>query len=129
MIASLVAFGSIALQVTAPPKLDYVKDLTPGAGVAAAAGDVATIEFIVRLQSGKEIANTLKRGLSYTFQITEDSNPFSVAAQGMRQAAEREVQFTYPEPGIPGIAPASVPLKVWIKLVSLKPGAGPSKAR
>ena len=122
MFIALVALGSMAHQAI-QPLLDSTHEITAGHGVAAAQGDLVTIEFIVRLQSGKEIANTIKRGLPYTLRITAADSLFATAVKGMQKTGEREVQITYPEPGIPGIAPASKPLTIWMKLIEIQPAA------
>lgn len=91
-------------------------ELIKGDGPRIADGDVVTIEFTATLPSGKEIANTYKRGLSYTVRADRKGDFLSAAVFGMRETGEREVAVRLRDAGIPGIVPGDERIVVWIKI-------------
>lgn len=63
----------------------------PGSGVVCASGDIVTLDYRIEDESGKEIANSERRGLPSTVEIGGvNSDPLlSAAASGARLGEER----------------------------------------
>lgn len=90
-----------------------------GDGATVKTGDRVTFEFIASIPGGKELANTMKRGLPYTLIADSKGDALAAALVGMRETGEREATLTFEAPGIPGVVPADQPIVVWIKIDSL----------
>lgn len=74
---------------------------TTGPGQVAQAGDIATIHLTLRVDGGKEIANTTSRGLPYALVLpefdavgTSNGSPLVEALQGMRVGSERTLYYS-----------------------------------
>lgn len=124
MIAWMLALVLQAPTVKAdPPKPTWriSREIQPGDGRVIMEGDVVTFEFIARVPSGKEIANTYRRGLSFTLKADRKGGPLAGALVGMRETGEREVSATFGASGIPGVVPLDEPILIDIKIDSVKP--------
>lgn len=94
-LAAALGIGMSALGITpqqAPflPVLDAaiaparVEVLQTGSGVTAQTGDLVTVHFIVRTLEGKELANTVKRGMPYTVELAPGGTFWTTAVAGLR---------------------------------------------
>jgi len=87
----IVAIGLAATALGAPiplavsnPEAIRVEVLRAGNGVYAQAGDRVTVHFVVRTRDGKELANSFKRGMPFTFELGEPSPFWETALDGVR---------------------------------------------
>ncbi len=100
--------------------------LAQGIGDGGKSGDRVTIDFIVRDQSGKEIANSLIRGVPHTFDIL--SIPGDILLNGVaikgRSGEERmmfvESQAWYGETSPFSLIRASGTLLVWVRIAKIE---------
>lgn len=109
--------GETFLAVKAPGDGRFLKD-----------GEVATVQFTLAVDGGKELANTAARGLSYSLvlQGTGDGSPLVEALQGMRVGGERVMLF--PSQRMPSttdpVAPKDAQLVLWVRLVAVRSPSG-----
>ena len=122
--AALVPFQGLKQVEEAKPVSQLVskRDLRRGDGPTVAIGDVVTFEFIASVATGKEIANTYKRGLPFTLQADPKGEALSAALIGMRETGEREVAVIFGGPGIPGVVPSGERLIIWLKIDAVQRG-------
>lgn len=118
--SSQLAQPAFALEpLTTPISIEMVNE---GTGQMAETGDRVTLHFVVRTQEGKELANTRKRGMPFTIELSEPGSFWSSAVDGMRVGgknkllANSSVFF-----GRSGVLPI-IPAETWIEaeLVLLK---------
>lgn len=87
-------------------------------------GEIATVQFTLGVDGGKELANTAARGLSYSLQVrgTEDGTPLVEALQGMRVGDERTVIF--PSQRMPAttepVGQKDSQLVLWVRLIGVR---------
>ncbi|HWA82347.1 MAG TPA: FKBP-type peptidyl-prolyl cis-trans isomerase [Fimbriimonadaceae bacterium] len=88
------------------PKPPYV-DKPTGYGSPVAVGDTVTIHFLVKKQTGEEVANSKKRGLPYTFKIGAAGNDplLDLVVKGMKVGAVRTYTISAKDAYGPGGAP------------------------
>ena len=93
-----------------------------GTGSVVQAGQVITVNFEVYTHEGKEAANTVKRGLPYSFVLGDPKMPpmWLEGIKGMKVGGER--RFTAPPNtayGVDGLLPivpagATLTVHVWV---------------
>ena len=86
-LSALLACASVALGAAKPPAANpQFVVLKPGFGAEAHNDDLVRIRFSARRIDGKEVANSLRRGLDYSFVLGETGvDPIIEAVQpGMR---------------------------------------------
>lgn len=73
-----------------------VEEVTAGSGYAAKAGDRVTVDFTLGTHDGKEIANTQKRGLTYTLLLgAPNTSPlWQSLLSGAQAGSQRRVSFS-----------------------------------
>ncbi len=103
------------------PRWSIKREVVKGDGNRIEEGDIVTIEFIATLNSGKEIANTYKRGLSYTIQADKKGDFLAEVVVGMRETGEREATVRLRSAGISGVVPGDEPILVWVKIDGFSP--------
>jgi peptidylprolyl isomerase len=112
--------------VPAQPQAE-IEEIVLGTGQHAAPGFLVTVHFIVRDSAGREVANSERRGLPYTFEQGARGNDFwSRLAAGMRTGGERLVklpaELAFGSGGVPPIAPpGSLEIRVKTLRVAPKP--------
>src|SRR5688500_15814150 len=52
-----------------------VRELKRGRGPTAEAGVLVTVHFVVSTPQGKDLVNTHKRGMPYTFRVGDEGTP------------------------------------------------------
>lgn len=125
-----IVFGA-GLQAFPPT---VARDIVKGNGPAVQVGDVVTVNFEVRAKNGKELADTVKRGLPYSFVFGDTRGPamWSDALRGMSAGGERwcvvAPDKAYGAGGLPPVVPpdASLYLHVWV--VRVRRGGGLARA-
>jgi len=99
-------------------------DASVGDGRPVKDGDVATVQFVLAVGGGKELANTAARGLSYSLQVsgTTAGNPLVDVLQGMRVGGQRTMVFSSTK--IPGavdpLALKDSQLVLWVRLIGVR---------
>lgn len=135
MFIALLIAGSQALQTPKPPDVvttwhwKVEREWVAGDGPVVMAGDRVTVNFIARSPSGREVANTMRRGLTYTFIASPTGDAIGAALIGMHETGEREISANIDPPGVPPIVSSDEPLRIWIKIEKLTPRPGPAEAR
>lgn len=127
MQADLIAAVGIGLNVvgvsavsksppSAPPEPVFmVETLAEGSGLPAESGDLVTVHFVVRTAEGKELANTLKRGMPYTVELSEPQSFWAVAVEGLKADGRRRVRANSSQFfGRHGVSPI-VPSDTWLE--------------
>lgn len=121
---------AVALAVTAASALGpsvVIKEIVIGRGAVAQRGQIATLQFEVRDRNGKELANTWKRGLPYSFVIGEArAAPFwSFGLTNMKVGGVRVLEVkpgaAYGPAGVPPIVGPNSDLTVRLELVEVRP--------
>ncbi len=79
-----------------------------GTGVSAKNGDRVTLDYWIKDANGKEIANSDRRGIPFTFNLLSSSGDslLSKAAVGVK-AGEERVIVLFPDEDYGGIGPNS----------------------
>ena len=93
-LAAALGIGISALGINPQQALPMVVDKTTtqvrvetvqtGSGIGAQLGDLVTLHFVVRTLEGKELANTRKRGMAYTVELTQPGTFWHIAVEGLR---------------------------------------------
>lgn len=124
-------FLSLALQCSFLPIVVMAEPETPfagpgyvvqqGQGSPAKSGDRVTVDFWVQDASGKEIANSERRGISQTFSLLQTPADIllSNAAIGAKEGEERIVVL-FAETNYPEISPLSLIKKPGLLVVRLR---------
>jgi FKBP-type peptidyl-prolyl cis-trans isomerase len=100
-LCAAAAIGLGALNwAPAPERASIVPLLTfeeirEGTGLRAESGDRVTLEFVITSADGREIANSVKRGLAFTLELgaPRGARALSEAIGGMREGGARRVRF------------------------------------
>jgi hypothetical protein len=79
------------------------------------------MEFKAVTPSGKELANSVRRGLPYWTLAGDKSDPLSSEIVGMQEKAVREFRVTYPKEGVPGIIPGNLEVHVTVRILKIEP--------
>jgi hypothetical protein len=82
--------ASFGLLPVAIPTIS-VETIETGAGAAAQLGDRVTLHFIVRTLEGKELANSWKRGMAFTVELTDPESFWHMAIQGLRAGGKSKL--------------------------------------
>lgn len=102
-------------------QLPYV-DKPTGYGSPVQAGDIVTIQFVVKKKTGEDVANSKKRGLPYTFKIGAAGNDplLDLVVTGMKVGAVRTYTVSAAEVyGSTGAPPVIAPKDILIATVTL----------
>jgi len=87
-------------------------------------GEIATVQFTLGVDGGKELANTAARGLSYSLQMqgTDGGTPLVEALQGMRVGDERTMIFPSQRMTVTTdpVAPKDSQLVLWVRLIGVR---------
>jgi len=103
-----------------------IREIVIGQGPVAQTGLVATVHFEVHDKSGKELANTRKRGLAFSFGVgASDTAPFwSFGVVGMKTGGVRRLDVkpasAYGPVGVPPVVGPGSELSVTLELVELR---------
>jgi hypothetical protein len=111
-----------ALVQAAPPLFAHV-DTRPGADEPLRIGDRATVTFRVGDGKSKEVADTDRRGLTFTFVIGEGKERLlELVVAGMRVGGERAAKFSpvdvYGKSLMPTVIPDAQTLEVRVRVLS-----------
>lgn len=92
-----------------------------GQGTPAVAGDRVTVDFWVQDATGKEIANSERRGIGQTFSLLQTPGDYllSNAAMGAKEGEERIVVL-FAEANYPEISPLSLVKRPGALIVRLR---------
>ncbi|HVT13077.1 MAG TPA: FKBP-type peptidyl-prolyl cis-trans isomerase [Fimbriimonadaceae bacterium] len=104
------------------PKPPPFVDKPAGYGTPVTTGDVVIVQFLVKKQSGEEVANSKKRGLPYTFKIGAPGNDplLDLVVKGMKVGAVRTYTVSAKDAYGPGGAPPVIsPKDVLVAIVTL----------
>lgn len=108
------------------PQAATATDILKGNGVAVQAGDVATVNFRVCVKDGKELANTIKRGLPFSFVVGEPGACalWTETVKGMAVGGERRIAIA-PKTALASIelreiVPPGVALDIRVWLVGVR---------
>lgn len=112
---------------SAPDGIGGVRDAKPA--FPARQGDLVTFHFVVVDPSGKEIANTERRGLPYSIVLGDRpaSAVWAEALLGLKPGEERVVMLDssrFGPAGVPPIVAPSVTLTARVKVLSISAVAG-----
>jgi len=119
IISLALQVSMLPIAISGPEPTVFVKD--PGSGVVCVPGDVVTIDYSIEDETGKELANSERRGLPSTVEIGGAyTDPLlSAATNGARLGEERwailVVDDWYPQP-----SPGSLVRTTGTVLVRLK---------
>lgn len=69
-------------EIASPPA--RVEVIQTGSGVTAQPGDLVTVHFVVKTLEGKELANTVKRGMPFTVELASGGTFWTTAVAGLR---------------------------------------------
>ena len=111
------------LQGFPPP---VARDIVKGNGVPVLVGDIVTVNFEVRVKSGKELESTIKRGLPYSFVAGDPHGPamLSEALRGMSVGGERwfnvPPEKAFGVKGLPPVVPGGAVLYVHVWVVRVR---------
>ena len=101
-----------------------VEFLLPGSGVLAGAGDRVTFHYIVRTQDGREIANSVKRGMPFTVELDGMGSFWSTALDGLREGGRSLLKANssvfFGKRGVPPIIPADTPFEAEVSVVKVQ---------
>lgn len=75
-------------------------DSTVGTGAVAGNGDVVSVHYVLREMGGKEIANSVLRGLPFSF-VLDDKSLLGDFVKGMHVGGLREVTLPAERLGMP----------------------------
>jgi FKBP-type peptidyl-prolyl cis-trans isomerase len=112
------------------PPVGTATDILKGNGAALQPGDVATVNFRVCVRGGKELADSVKRGLPYSFVVGDRGvvRMWSEAVAGMSVGGERRLEIppgrAYGTEGVRGIVPPGVTLDVDVWVVGVRKVVG-----
>lgn len=100
------------------PSTSY-QDLIIGTGQSVSFGQKVTIHLLVADATGREYANTKKRGLPYSFRCEESSSdPMNQWILGMKVGGQRRLNLTPDESaGYAQIVPSNTPLVVVVTVL------------
>lgn len=96
-----------------------IEELVVGTGPSVTTGQRVTVHLQVSDQNGREYANTKKRGLPYSFVLSEGvMDPVSEWVSGMKVGGQRRVSLS-PEASAPfaQIVPSNTPLVVVVTVL------------
>jgi len=103
----------------------FLVDGATGDGHPLQDGNIATVQFTLVIEGGKEVANTLTRGLSYSLLVTgtPDGTPLVDALQGMRVGGERTMLFPCERMSstFGPMPPKDSRMVMWVRLVAVRP--------
>jgi hypothetical protein len=79
-----------------PPEIDIGAPgcvLRPGEGEPSKSGDIVTVDYCIQSADGKELANSMKRGISQTFVLLKSGGDglLNVATLGAKVGEVRQV--------------------------------------
>jgi FKBP-type peptidyl-prolyl cis-trans isomerase len=126
MLHILYLAATIQVAPAQPPNV-VIRDIVVGQGSIAQTGQIATVQFEVRDKNGKELANTWKRGLPYSFVVGGiQTAPFwSLGLNGMKVGGQRMLDVKpgagYGTDGVPPVVGPGSELVVKLELVEVKP--------
>lgn len=95
-----------------------------GTGTTAQVGDRVTIHFVVRTEEGRELANSLKRGMPYTVELDEPNGLWSTILDGLRAGGAAKLtansNLFFGKGGIAPIVPPDTVLKAYVTLLRVE---------
>jgi len=125
MLPTLSLAATLLGALAQTPNL-VIHEIVIGKGATAQSGQIATVQFEVSDKNGKELANTRKRGLPYSFAIGGiQTAPFwSLGLLGMKVGGQRILSAkpgaAYGPDGVPPVVAPNSDLVIKIELVELK---------
>lgn len=106
-----------------PPPI-VVEFLHPGTGVAAGAGDRVTVHFVVRNLEGRELANSLKRGMPFTVELDGMGSFWSTALDGLREGGKSRLKANtsvfFGKKGVLPIIPSDIEIEADLTVVKIQ---------
>jgi FKBP-type peptidyl-prolyl cis-trans isomerase len=102
---------------------DGAKDDPLGSGPAAKAGDVVTVEYLVKRPDGSTVSDSKRLGFPYTFKLGEPGNDplFDLVVSGMKTGGTRRTTVSaaeiYGEQGAPPVVGPKDTLVVIVTLL------------
>ena len=104
-----------------------VEVIQTGSGVTALAGDLVTVHFVVKTLEGKELANTVKRGMPYTVELGSGSTLWITAVAGLRAGGIAKLRANtalfFGKGGVLPIVPPDTMIEAELTLVRIQKGA------
>lgn len=113
----------VKVPIQPPPFVPVFEDKPAGSGPPAKAGDLVTIQFLVRGKMG-DIADSKRRGLPYRFRIGEPGNDplLELVVKGMKVGGTRTgsvpAKEAYGAAGVPPLIKPQDMLQVTVTLLS-----------
>ncbi len=126
MLPTLSVVATLVGALAQTPNL-VIQEIVIGQGATVQTGQIATVQFEVSDKSGKELANTRKRGLPYSFVVGGiQTAPFwSLGLLGMKVGGCRILNSkpgaAYGPDGVPPVVAPNSDLVIKIELVELRP--------
>jgi FKBP-type peptidyl-prolyl cis-trans isomerase len=126
------ALGVSPAQVPAQAAIADVFSVSPisvevlhlGSGVLAQPGDRVTVHFVVRTLEGKELANTVKRGMPFTVELDGMGSFWSTALDGTRAGAKSRLKANtsifFGKNGILPIIPADTEIEADLTVLKIQ---------
>jgi FKBP-type peptidyl-prolyl cis-trans isomerase len=128
-MVNTIMCGLAFLLPTLPSHTVTTKDIVVGLGETVQLGDRVTVQFEAKDERGRELANTLKRGLSYSFLLGDRSLPpfWTQGLSGMKKGGKRIVVANPPDAygvdGVPPVVGGGATLQITIELTQIEHSA------
>jgi peptidylprolyl isomerase len=121
----LTTVGGPKQEAAPDAPLIKVQELEVGKGAEIKPGDLVTLHFVVRVPQGKELANSYRRGLPFTFQVSDQTQGFwETCVRGMRSSGRRTLVLpagiAYGATGRPPFVPAGAPIEATVAVVEVR---------
>lgn len=105
----------------APISVEY---LAMGAGLAAGTGDRVTVHFVVRTAAGRELANSMKRGMPFTLVLDEPGSFWTTAIDGLREGGKSRLRANtsifFGKYGVLPVIPADTEIEAEMTLLKVQ---------
>lgn len=112
---------AFAPALSAALEVDIVR---PGTGPIAQTGDRVTVHFIVRTAEGKELANTLKRGMPYSIELSNPGSFWNSSVEGLRVGGAARFSANsslfFGKAGVLPVVPPDTPLIAYVTLLKVE---------
>jgi hypothetical protein len=126
LMAYTIIVGMALMALVLPSSLVTTQDIVIGLGPKVQLGDRVTVQFCATDERGRELANTRKRGLSYSFIVGDRTLPvfWTQGLVGMKKGGLRTVvakpEDAYGVDGVPLVVGQSATLKLTIELTQIQ---------
>lgn len=115
---------AVFAEIASPPA--RVEVIQTGSGVAAQMGDLVTVHFVVKTLEGKELANTVKRGMPFTVELASGGTFWTTAVAGLRPGGVAKLRANtalfFGKGGVLPIVPPDTMIEAELTLVRILRG-------